>query len=148
MNFEFKFANELTAAQMHDILKARAEVFIMEQNIHYCDPDEIDLSALHCFLHENGQIVGYLRAFYTDAGKKTVKIGRVLTRERGKGFGRVLMELSLRAISQKMPCEFLTMHAQIQVVDFYKKFGFAVTSTEFLEEGVRHVEMGRIFVNL
>lgn len=34
--------DELTTTELYEILKARAEIFIMEQNINYQDMDDID----------------------------------------------------------------------------------------------------------
>lgn len=35
----------------------------------------------------------------------------------------------------------IVLHAQKHAQGFYEKLGFAVTSPEFLEEGILHVEM-------
>ena len=44
-----KHFNELTTKELYEILKARAAIFIMEQNIQYQDMDDIDYESLHCF---------------------------------------------------------------------------------------------------
>ena len=78
MEFISKTFPELSAKEIYEILKARMEVFLLEQNIVCLDIDGVDYDALHVFLWENDMVVAYLRAFrYDDA----VKIGRVLTRE-------------------------------------------------------------------
>ncbi len=136
-----KHFNELTTKELYEILKARAAIFIMEQNIQYQDMDDIDYESLHCFYMENNKITAYLRAFYHNSNKEIVKIGRVLTMEHKKGTGKQLLEQSLHAIKEKMPCKKISMHAQKHATGFYEKFGFKTVSDDFLEEGVVHTVM-------
>lgn len=134
--------NELTSIELYEILKARAEIFIMEQKIHYQNMDNIDYNSMHCFImEEDNRVIAYLRAFYQDDNKRIVRIGRVLTLKHGNGVGRYLMEQSLKTIKEKMNCRKICMNAQKQAIGFYEKFDFKVTSDEFLEEGVVHVVM-------
>ena len=138
MNFHAKTFPELSASEIYEILKARMEVFLLEQHIVCLDIDGVDYEALHVFLEENGRVQGYLRAFrYEDA----VKIGRVLTREHGKGLGRKLMERAMPKIKEHFGCDKIILHSQKQAEGFYKKLGFETVSDEYLEEGVPHVTM-------
>lgn len=141
MNVITKKFEELTTTELYEILKARAEIFIMEQNINYQDMDDIDYKSMHCFIQEGDKVIAYLRAFYKSEDKSVVKIGRVLTLEHGKGVGRVLLEESIPAIIEKMPCDKIYIEAQKHAIGFYEKFGFVTTSGEFLEEGIIHVAM-------
>lgn len=135
---EFK---ELTTTELYEILKARAEIFIMEQNINYQDMDDMDYKSLHCFYKEGAKVVAYLRAFYKDDGRKAVQAGRVLTLAHGNGIGRRLMEEGLREIQERMPCEKICVDAQKYAEGFYGKFGFQTVSGEYVESGVVHVDM-------
>ena len=141
MNVIIKKFDELTTTELYEILKARAEIFIMEQNINYQDMDDIDYKSVHCFIQEGNKVIAYLRAFYKSEDKSVVKIGRVLTLEHGKGVGRILLEAGLPAIREKMPCDKIYIEAQKHAIGFYEKFGFVITSGEFLEEGIIHVAM-------
>lgn len=141
MNLISKKFDELTAVEVYEILKARSKIFIMEQNIHYHDMDDIDYDSLHCFFMENNKVIAYLRAFYPEDNKNIIRIGRVLTLNHGNGMGKELMRQSLEAISKKMGHKKICMDAQKHAVGFYEKFGFKVVSDEFLEEGVVHVVM-------
>ena len=141
MNLISKRFDELSNREVYEILKSRAEIFIMEQNINYQDMDNVDYDSLHCFFADDNRVVAYLRAFYQDAEKTVVKIGRVLTLEHGNGVGRDLMEQSIKAIKEKMKCGKITMDAQKHAIGFYEKLGFKVVSGEFLEEGIVHVVM-------
>ena len=141
MNITVKTFDELTTTELYEILKARAEIFIMEQNINYQDMDDTDYKSLHCFIQEGNKGIAYLRAFYKSEDESVVKIGRVLTLEHGKGSGRVLLEESIKAIKEKMQCNMIYIEAQKHAIGFYEKFGFVVTSGEFMEEGIVHVAM-------
>ena len=140
MEFICKTFPELSAKEIYEILKARMEVFLLEQKIVCLDIDGIDYDALHVFLEENGTVSGFLRAFRVD---DAVKIGRVLTREHGKGLGRTLMEKALPEIEKHFDCGKIMLHSQKHAEGFYEKFGFVTVSGEYLEEGVVHVTMER-----
>lgn len=141
MDFFAKRFDELDTKELYEILKARSEIFVMEQNIHYQDMDDVDYKSLHCFLAEDGKVCAYLRAFYADETYGIVKVGRVFTLRHGNGTGRELMNNSIQAIKQKMNCKKILMDAQKHAVGFYKKFGFREVSDDFLEEGIVHVRM-------
>lgn len=141
MNLIIKKFEELNTIELYEILKARAEIFIMEQNIHYQDMDNIDYKSLHCFFMENNKVIAYLRAFYEENNNDVVRIGRVLTLKHGNGIDRELLEKSLKAIKEQMNCKKISMDAQKYAVGFYEKFGFKTVSNDFLEEGIVHVVM-------
>lgn len=141
MDFFSKRFDELNTKELYEILKARSEIFVMEQNIHYQDMDDIDYKSLHCFLADGGKVYAYLRAFYADEACGIVKVGRVLTLRHGNGTGMELMNNSIQAIRQKMNCKKICIDAQKHAVGFYRKFGFKEVSGDFLEEGIVHVRM-------
>ena len=112
MKLTVKKFQELTTTELYEILKARAEIFIMEQEINYQDMDDIDYKSLHCFFTEDKKVIAYLRAFYQENDGDIVRIGRVLTLQHGNGTGRDLLEQSLKAIKENMKCKKIVMDAQ------------------------------------
>lgn len=60
MNITAKKFDELTTTELYEILKARAEIFIMEQNINYQDMDDIDYGSLHCFIKDGDTVIVYV----------------------------------------------------------------------------------------
>ena len=139
MTFYAKKFDELTSRELYEILRSRAEIFVVEQSIKYVDMDGIDYDSLHCYIEDGGRVVAYLRAFYDDDG--SVKVGRVLTLAHGKGVGRVLMEKSLAAIHEKLPTHLIYVNAQQHAVGFYEKLGFVGVSDVFYEENIPHIRM-------
>lgn len=139
MTFKCKPFEELTTTELYEIIRARNEIFLLEQHIICQDLDGVDYDALHCFLWESDSVIAYLRAYRADAD--TVKIGRVLTLTHGVGLGARLMRESLPEIKKRLPSHTIALHAQSYATGFYERCGFAVTSAEFMEEGIPHVEM-------
>lgn len=50
MGFAAKYFQELTSVELYEILKARAQVFVVEQRCIYQDLDDVDYDSLHIFL--------------------------------------------------------------------------------------------------
>ena len=143
MKFIAKDFSELSLSQLYEILRSRAEVFMLEQRIICLDMDGVDRVSRHCFLEGNDRVVAYLRAFYVDEAHTTVQIGRVLTLQHGVGLGRKLMEKSIVDLKENLGCKKICLHSQEQAAGFYEKLGFRITSEVFLEEGIPHVSMER-----
>ena len=139
MNFYAKYFDELTTRELYEILRSRAEIFVVEQKISYIDMDKIDYNSLHCYIEDGGRVKAYLRAFYDETG--SVKIGRVLTLAHGEGLGRELMARSIDAIKEKMPAPLIYLNSQEHAVGFYEKLGFDVVSDVFYEEHIPHFRM-------
>lgn len=137
--FVAKTFNELTTKEIYEILKARAAVFVVEQNIVYQDMDDKDYDSLHVYCEEDGKVTAYLRAFETEPG--VVRMGRVLTLQHGQGLGGKLLEYGLDEIRQRYSPKTIVIDSQCHAIGFYEKVGFEVCSDEFLEEGVMHVKM-------
>jgi ElaA protein len=133
-----KFFSELTAREVYEIVRARQEIFLMEQRIVCRDFDGVDYDALHCFIERDGKVCAYLRAYKSDEG---VKIGRVLTIPHGVGLGKRLMEDAMPKIKEAFGADEIILHSQIQAEGFYEKLGFKRVGEVFLEEGIEHITM-------
>ena len=138
MNFIAKKFEDLTVSELYEIVRARQEIFLMEQRIICRDFDGLDYDALHCFLWENDKVVAYMRAFMEGGA---IHLGRFLTIRHGEGLGRRLMESALPVIREHFGCEEVSFHAQKHAEGFYLKLGFKTVSDVFMEEGIPHVLM-------
>lgn len=142
MGIIVKHFSELSAAEVFEILRARCDVFTVEQKICYPDPDDTDLEAVHVFSYDrNGLVQAYLRLYEDDSRSGLVHIGRVLTREHGLGFGREIVAEGIRAARERMGAKELSLHSQQYCIGFYEKMGFSVCSDVFMEADIPHVEM-------
>jgi len=135
--------NELSTEQLYKILRLRAEVFVVEQNCPYQDLDNRDQNAWHLWLEEDGEVLACLRVFKYDEIHS--QIGRVITslRLRGKGYGALIFGKGVELSEEKFPGAPILIHSQAYAKGFYEKFGFKVSSEEFLEDGIPHCEMIR-----
>lgn len=122
-----------------DLRRIRESVFITEQGV----PPELewdgeDESSVHFLAHEEGFAVGTARL------QKDGRIGRVsvLRDWRGLHIGELLMNVVIaEAERMGLLSQFLT--AQTYAIPFYERLGFVVSSAEFLDAGIPHVDMVR-----
>ena len=139
MHFKTKTFEQLSTVELYEILKARVNVFVVEQNCPYPELDEMDYKSLHVWTEKDGKIVAYLRAHIKDEG--VVRMGRVLTTERGKAYGAAILQHGLKEIKTHFNPQKIYIEAQSYAIGFYEREGFAVCSEEFLEDGIPHVQM-------
>ena len=143
MNVEVKQFKELSTLELYEILRARAEVFIVEQDCVYQDLDNKDLGAYHVIIREDGDIVAYLRVLDKGVSYDTASVGRVITTEkgRGRGIGLVLLKEGLKVAKEAFGAERVTISAQCQARGFYEKVGFSAVSDTYLEDNIPHIRM-------
>ena len=133
--------NQLTVEELYEILRLRAEVFVVEQNCAYQDLDDIDKEAYHVYLSEEGKILAYLRVI--DKGKRLdeVSIGRVISLKRRCGLGSKLMAEGIKVAKEKYGATRIKVGAQCYAKPFYEGCGFRQISGEYLEDGIPHIYM-------
>ncbi len=141
MKLVAKYFHELTTKELYELLKARAEIFVVEQNCVYQDLDDIDYRSLHVFYEEDEKIVAYLRAFAKQDEANVVQMGRVLSIEHGKGLGGQILKEGIQLVKEKMNPDSIYIEAQCYATGFYEREGFVTCSEEFLEDGIPHVQM-------
>jgi ElaA protein len=133
-----QFGAELSAADLYELLRLRAEVFVLEQRSIYLDLDGADLldDTTHLWVEIDGRPVSCLRVLMADGGHR---IGRVCTavESRGHGLAAVLPE----RVVERHGSAPLVLDAQSYIVDFYRRFGFVERGPEFLDGGIPHRRM-------
>ena len=141
MQTVIKRFSELTNFELYEILRARAEIFVVEQNCPYQDLDEVDYDAYHVYFRENGKILAYLRVI--DKGKRLeeVSIGRVISVQRRKGYGLKLMKVGLQVAKEKFGATVVKIGAQKYAKPFYEQAGFFQVSDDYMEDGIPHIYM-------
>jgi ElaA protein len=135
----------LTGRELYSVLVARSEVFVVEQNCVYLDPDGHDESSVHLLGEENGELAAYLRILPPGEKYSEASLGRVLTREkwRGTGLGRVLVAEGVRQCELLFSGAPIRIGAQAHLSGFYGEFGFEAISDPYDEDGIPHIDMLR-----
>jgi predicted GNAT family N-acyltransferase len=138
--FDYRI-EEVAWAEAADCLRAvRREVFVLEQHVpEALEWDGIDEDCRHVLaVDADGRPVGTGRLLPDG------HIGRmaVLAAHRGRGVGGGMLD-RLLGIAQARGDREAILSAQTHAVGFYRRFGFEVTSGEFIDAGIPHVEMRR-----
>ena len=141
MEVVVKSFQELTVEELYEILQARSEIFVVEQNCVYQDLDDVDKEAYHVYLRDEGKLVAYLRVI--DKGKRLdeVSLGRVISTKRRHGYGTKVMELGIQIAQEKFGATKIKIGAQAWAKPFYEQVGFKQVSGEYMEDGIPHIYM-------
>ncbi|MES2636421.1 MAG: GNAT family N-acetyltransferase [Pseudomonadota bacterium] len=115
----------------------RTTVFIEEQLVTpEFEWDDIDNGAVHLLALNNNQAIGCLRIIHY------AKIGRmaVLKPWRGLGVGKMLLNEAIH-ICLLHGSKQIDLSAQAHAIHFYQQAGFRVTSEEYTDVHIPHVDM-------
>lgn len=127
------------------VTNIREIVFRQGQNIAY-EEDEVlseELESNTYLIYLNTEVIGTIRYRIVN---DTYKIERfaILKEYRQKGYGRQVFNYFVNLIGERFnPC-LVTLNAQYQTIDFYKKNGFAEIGEPFIEAGIKHQRMDKI----
>lgn len=137
--------DRLSARDLHDLLRLRQSVFIVEQNCVFAEIDGRDPLATHLLGHRDGILVACARMFAPGIVGAEASIGRVVTDRsvRGTGLGRPLMLEALRALEAIAPGAAVRLAAQAHLERFYASIGFERVGEAYLEDGMLHLDMVR-----
>jgi ElaA protein len=134
----------LSGREVFDILRLRCEVFIVEQNCPYPDPDDLDLVAWHWQFRVDGQLRACQRslppgAAYADCSA----LGRIVVApaQRGSSTGRELVRRGIADNLRRWPGHDIKIGAQSYLERFYTALGFARCGDDYLEDGIPHLPM-------
>jgi len=143
MKFTIKPFEELTAAELYEIIKERINVFIVEQDCPYYDCDGKDYKARHLQAKEGHRLAGYLRILPPGISYAEASIGRVLVAKdfRRRGLARSLMNLAIQYIFTEMKEKQIRISGQTYLEKFYTSLGFEKVSDVYLEDNLPHIEM-------
>lgn len=141
MNLTVKRFDELTNAELYEILRLRSAVFVVEQACAYQDIDNKDQVAVHAWLWDEDGIAAYLRVMDRGVYDEEVAIGRVISLRRRQGLASRLLLEGIRIAREEFGAEVISVEAQVYARSLYEKAGFRQASEEFLEDGIPHIRM-------
>lgn len=135
----------LTPERLHDILRLRCEVFIVEQAAPYADIDGLDPEAVHLCMLKSDKLIGYTRILAPGIKFPEATMGRiVLSPEyRGKSLGRTLITQALVEINTRFPNAPICIEAREDLQPLYKTMGFNPASEPYDWAGIMYVKMLR-----
>lgn len=149
-----KSFRELTTDELYELLRVRSEVFVVEQNCVYQDLDYDDQKAIHLWLTlpfefpqdkpDSGQtekVIALARVCPAGTHMKEISIGRVITTERGIGYGKQIMLAAIDAAVECFKATIIDIEAQEYAKGFYEKVGFKQSSGTFMLDGIPHIKM-------
>ncbi len=154
ISWNVRHYRELTADELYDMLRLRAEVFVVEQTCPYQDLDGLDSECHHIMGRtEDGHLVAYARILpegvdpYELVGEGDARhggIGRVVVAQSYRGIGHDLMDVATeayhRVVGPNVPC---IIHAQAHLKHFYEAHGFRQSSGVCIIDNIDHIEMTR-----
>ena len=127
--------------ELYELLRIRSEVFVVEQNCVYQDMDGDDQASVHLWLTDQDRVVALCRVCPAGTHMKEVSIGRVITTERGKGYGKRIMLAGIEAAREHFDATTIEIEAQEYAKGFYEQVGFRKSSDPFILDGIPHIKM-------
>jgi predicted GNAT family N-acyltransferase len=132
-----------TKEQLDTVFGIREEVFVIEQEV---DPseeyDQFEDISLHFLAKADGEPAGTARWRFTDKGVKLERFA-VLKSKRGRGVGYALVNAVVEDIKLNPDAKGkkLYLHAQLDAMPLYAKFGFQKVGDMFEECNIKHFKM-------
>ncbi len=136
-----KLFRELTVDELYELLRVRAEVFVVEQDCVYQDLDGDDQVSVHLWLTDGGKVVALCRVCPAGTHMEEVSIGRIITTERGKGYGNRIMLEGIKVAQEHFNAKRIDIEAQEYARGFYEQVGFRQSSEPFILDGIPHIRM-------
>lgn len=143
MSWKIKKFDELTTTELYNILKERAQVFVVEQNCVFQEVDGKDLDSYHLFREDNGRVIAYVRIVPAGLSFDEWSIGRVIVHKdyRGNGLAYELMNQAIEFLNSELKIKTIKIQAQEYLHKFYSSFGFQSFSEVYLEDDIPHIDM-------
>ena len=139
IEFHFKSFEELSKAELYEVLWLRDRVFVVGQKITaLSEVDGEDPQWHHLLAYQNERLIGYARLKWDH---DPVKIGRIAidTPLQNQGLGTVLMHEIHRVLDTRPGF----MHAQAYLRSWYEQLGWRVCGPAFDEADIKHLPMER-----
>jgi predicted GNAT family N-acyltransferase len=138
-----KFSYKLVTGgvELQEAFEVRRQVFVREQSISEALVfDGHDREALHTVVKDGQRVIGSARVqFLTDNQAKLERMA-ILKDYRRKGIGKEML-LFLDTVWKDKQVQQVIIHAQLEVVPFYKLCGFDELGSPFQEAGIKHIKM-------
>ena len=134
---------DLGVTELYELLRLRAEVFVVEQNCVFQDLDGADDQAIHLLGKRDGKLLAYARCFGPGVKYQEASIGRVVTQPsaRGQALGHLTIVEAVHRLCREWGAQPIRIGAQARLERFYQGHGFAADGAVYVEDGIDHMEM-------
>lgn len=147
MHFTLKHYSDLSLDELYAIMRLRQRVFVLEQRCAFVDCDDQDQESWHLMGYDDkGTLAAYSRLLPVGLSYPGyASIGRVVSEPalRRAGYGRMLMEESVKRCSELFPGAPLKIGAQLYLKKFYEGYGFQSVGEVYIEDDIEHIKMIR-----
>lgn len=139
--------DDLDRDTLYALLKARQDVFVVEQACAYPDIDGKDPVAWHLLGYDgdgpDAPLLAVARVFAPGDYYAETAIGRILTTEagRGRGLARRIMAECHRFVLAEFGSPAVRLNGQAYLKEFYESLGYRVVKGPYDEDGIPHYEM-------
>ena len=143
MTWTLKKFQDLSVFELYSILKARVDIFVVEQSCAYPEIDNYDQQAMHLFLKSNENLIAYVRILPKHTKYNEVSIGRVLVLKdyRFQGYATKIMQKAIHYITNEWQEQTIKIQAQHHLKNFYSSLGFKQISDVYLDDNIPHIDM-------
>jgi len=134
-----------TKEELDQAFTVRKIVFIDEQNVpEDLEIDDLESTSIHFLAKKDDQAVGAGRVRELEGYGKIERIC-VLKEMRGQQVGVAIMNCIEQYIQSNMKLPAGKLEAQVHAIPFYEKLGYEVCSEEFMDAGIPHRMMKKVF---
>ena len=138
-----KFSYKLVTGdiELQEAFEVRRQVFVREHSISEdLVFDGHDRKALHIVVKDGERVIGSARVKFLADNQAKLERMAVLKHYRHKGIGKEML-LFLDTVWKDKQVQQVIIHAQLEVVPFYKLCGFDELGLPFQEAGIKHIKM-------
>jgi predicted GNAT family N-acyltransferase len=127
--------------ELQESFEVRRQVFVREQGISEdLVFDGHDSKALNIVVRDGKRVIGTARVQFLNNNQAKLERMAILEHYRRKGIGKELL-LFLDTVWKDKQVQQVIIHAQLDVVPFYKLCGFDELGLPFQEASMKHIEM-------
>ena len=119
----------------------RRQVFVEEQGISgQLEFDGLDEEAIQMAVKNGDSVIGTARVRFLADGQAKIERMGILKPFRRKGIGRGVISFLIGELKNRQT-KYVILHAQHDVVPFYRSCGFEEVGNPFWEAGIKHLRM-------
>ncbi len=123
----------------NEVLRVPLGLSLFDENLNN-EKDEIFF-----ILEIESELVACCQLKKIDSTTSKLRQMAVLEKCQQKGYGKLLIDY-LEHYANKNGILKIELHARKNALDFYKKLNYKIVSNEFLEVGIPHVKMEKVFI--